>query len=81
MTVCKPVHEQKVETYTVLCTRQVPCKAVRTVRVCVPCQETVTCCRMVARTVTKQVPVVPCCHTCCTPCCPSCCGKASRCGR
>ena len=66
VTCCKCVAEQKTETYTVLCQKTVPFQATRTVSVCVPCQETVTCCRMVCRTVEKQV---ACCDTCCTPCC------------
>jgi hypothetical protein len=66
--------------------RKVPCKATRTVRVCVPYEETVTCCKMVPRTVTRQVPVCEtnCCERgglfsrlrhnadCCRPA-PSCC--------
>lgn len=66
VTCCKCVAEQRMETYTVLCKKMVPFQATRTVSVCVPCQETVTCCRMVCRTVQKQV---SCCETCCTPCC------------
>jgi hypothetical protein len=66
----KCVEERRVEKYTCNVMRQVPCKATRTVRVCVPCEETVTCCRMVQRCVTRQVPCEPCCTTtCCTPCC------------
>jgi hypothetical protein len=68
--VCRPVYRQEtyqvtcyrcvpkqhVETYTVCVPHQVAVPATRTVRVCVPYQETVTCCRMVPRTVTRQVP-------------------------
>jgi len=63
--VCKIncVEEKRVEKCTVYEQRKVPCKATRTVRVCVPYEETVTCCRMVPRTVTRQVPV------CETDCC------------
>jgi hypothetical protein len=50
------VPEQRTETYTVNTSRCVPYQATRTVRVCVPYQETVTCTRMVARQVTRQVP-------------------------
>ena len=49
------VTENRVEKYTVNVSRQVKCKATRTVRVCVPYEETVTCCKMVPRTVTRQV--------------------------
>ena len=66
------VEEKRVEKCTVYVKRSVPCKATRTVRVCVPCQETVTCCRMVPRTVTRQVPVQECCITapsCGNDCC------------
>src|ERR1043165_9930367 len=47
--------EQRVCKYTCYETRTVPCTATRTVRVCVPYEETVTCCRMVPRTVCRQV--------------------------
>jgi hypothetical protein len=50
------VTENRVEKYTCWETRKVPCQATRTVRVCVPCEETVTCCKLVPRTVTRQVP-------------------------
>jgi hypothetical protein len=91
VTVCKPVYteqqvqvctykcvqEQVTQNYTVPVTRKVPCKVTRTVRVCVPYEETVTCTRMVQRTVEKQVPVSECCQTtCCTPC-RSCCRSRS----
>jgi len=68
------VTEQVCQKYTVMVSRQVPCTATRVVRVCVPYQETVTCCRMVARQVCRQVPVTECCNTssCCeTSCCSS----------
>jgi len=63
------VTEQRCEKYTVMVARQVPCKATRTVRVCVPYEETVTCCRMVPRCREVQVPVNDCCTPvpCCTP--------------
>jgi hypothetical protein len=74
VTCCKCVPEQKVENYTVLCKKLVPYQAYRTVKVCVPCTESVTCTRLVCRTVQKQVPIdtccaAPCCETvCCKPC-------------
>jgi hypothetical protein len=66
VTCCKYVPETHVEKYTVMKTRMVPCPATRCVAVCVPCTETVTLCRMVARTVIKEVPA---CTSCCKPCC------------
>jgi len=65
------VTENRVEKCTVYVQRQVPCKATRTVRVCVPYEECVTCCRMVPRTVTRQVPCAPvqACAPACTPTC------------
>jgi hypothetical protein len=72
------VAEQKVETFTVMVAKCVPFEATRTVARCVPVQEQVTCCRMVARTVEKQVPVETCCYTPATSCC---CHKAKRCCR
>jgi hypothetical protein len=45
------VTENVVQKYTCWETRKVPCKTTRTVRVCVPYEETVTCCRMVPRQV------------------------------
>jgi hypothetical protein len=78
------VSEQKTECYTVNVQKCVPYQACRTVRVCVPYQETVTCCRMVAKTVTRQVPceTAPACTTpCATPCSScgnECCGGFHR---
>ena len=89
--VCKPVYkevqcqvcsyrcveEKHVEKYNVAVVKKVPCKATRTVQVCVPYTVTEICCRMVPRTVTRQVPVcpAPCCETrcCSSPCCEPCC--------
>jgi len=65
------VTENRVEKCTVYVTRRVPCKATRTVRVCVPCEEMVTCCRMVPRTVTRQVADTTCDTGCQTSCCSS----------
>jgi hypothetical protein len=61
--------EQRTEKYTVCETRQVPFKATVTERVCVPHEETVTCTRMVARTVERQVtcPETNACPTDCRP--------------
>lgn len=86
--VCKYecVNEQRTEKYTVCVTRQVPCKGVRTVRVCVPYEETVTCTRYVTRCVAKEVPVcqnacpAPCQTSCSTACSTSCCEKDKGCG-
>jgi hypothetical protein len=68
------VTETRCEKYTCMVARQVPCKATRTVRVCVPYEETVTCCRMVPRTREVQVPVT---NECCPPA-PACCESTSR---
>jgi len=58
---CKLVPETKVETYTVLVPKCVPVQCVRRVAICVPVIEKYTACRMVARTVEKEVIVtVPC---------------------
>jgi hypothetical protein len=65
VTVCKCVPKQKMETYTVCEKRMVPYQATRCVKVCTPCVEKVECCKMVKRTVQKQVPCEPCCDTCC----------------
>jgi hypothetical protein len=79
--VCKPVYKEEkvqvcsyrcveekvVQKYTEHVTKKVPCKTTRTVRVCVPYEETVWCTRMVPRTVERQV--AECETTCCTPCC------------
>jgi hypothetical protein len=62
VTVCKTVTEEKIEKFTVLERREVPYEATRTVAKCVPVEEKVTCVRMVARTVEKQVPVAICCE-------------------
>jgi hypothetical protein len=62
------VAEQRVEKYTCYERRQVACKATRTVRVCVPYEETVTCCKLVPKTVTRQVPVSTCDNACGNSC-------------
>jgi hypothetical protein len=70
------VEEKVVQKYTAQVTKKVPCKTTRTVRVCVPYEETVWCTRTVARTVERQVPACET-TTCCSPC--RSCGR-SRCG-
>jgi hypothetical protein len=72
------VTEQRCEKYTCMVQRAVPCKVSRTVRVCVPYEECVTCTRMVQRQKCVQVPVTTCCSP--APCCPSTCCETSCCG-
>ena len=65
--VTKCIPESRVEKYTVCVQRSVPCEATRTVCVRIPCEEMVTCTRMVSKQVMKEVP-------CCQPtttCCPT----------
>ena len=69
------VTENRVEKYTVCVERKVPCKVSRTVRVCVPHEEEVTCTRMVSRTVCREVPANNCCNT---TCCNDRCAKEHR---
>ena len=64
---CK--EEKRTEKYTECETRKVPCKVTRTVRVCVPHEETVTCTRMVRREVCREVPCAPAAHTRCHDSC------------
>lgn len=54
------------QTYTVMVPHQVSYEAVRTVKKCVPVQEKYTACKMVARTVEKQVACEP--ATACNEC-------------
>jgi len=61
------VTEQRVVKCTEWETRRVPCKATRTVRVCVPCEETVNVCRMVRREV-APAPAAPCAQPCTNAC-------------
>lgn len=68
----KCVTEQRVEKHTCYETRKVACKATRTVRVCVPYCETVTCTRLVKKAVCKEVA--------CTPAATTSCGSSSACG-
>ena len=73
------VPECKTVTYTCCKQVMVPYQAKRMVTVCVPCQETVTCCRMVPRIVEKQVPCCNPCVPCCVPvCCDNGCGRGHR---
>jgi hypothetical protein len=75
---CVPVC--KTETYTVNVSHCVPYEATRMVSRCVPVTEEVTACKMVARTVTKQVA----CDTCstCSSCGTTCgCEKEKLCDR
>jgi hypothetical protein len=59
--------EQRTEKYTVCETRKVPCKVTVTERVCVPHVQDVTCTRMVARCVERQVPCNNVCEDACRP--------------
>jgi len=69
--VTRCIPETRVEKYTVCVRKLVPYEACRTVCCKVPCEETVTCTRWVARQVTREVP----CNTCETNnCCDSGCG-------
>lgn len=65
------------ETYTCMVSRCVPYQACRTVQVCVPHTETVTCTRMVCRKVAKEVAVSTSCGDSCGGCGSSC---GSSCG-
>ena len=71
VTVCKSIPETRVEKYTCLVSHKVPYQATRTVSVCVPHQEKVTCTRMVSRVVEKKVPVVECAAAPCDTCAPA----------
>jgi hypothetical protein len=62
----KCVTEEKKEMVTVMVPKTVAYQATRTVVQCQPVVEKVTVCRMVARTVEKQVPAETCCYE---PCC------------
>jgi len=88
VTCCKLVPVQETQCYTCMSVRQVAYQATRCVPVCTPHQETVTCCRMVARTVQKVVPAQTCCasnnncgNDCGNSCCQASCGSAKKCGR
>lgn len=67
------VTENRVVKETCWETRKVACKATRTVRVCVPYEETVTCCKLVPKTVTRQV---PCSNACNDACSSNCCSQS-----
>jgi hypothetical protein len=66
---CVPVC--KTETYTAYVSHCVPYEATRMASRCVPVTEEVTCCRMVCKTVEKQVPCYNECNACsaCNECC------------
>lgn len=63
------VTEQVVQKVCVHVTQKVPYECCRTVRVCVPYEVEVTCCRMVPRTVCREVPACPTNDCCATTCC------------
>jgi hypothetical protein len=65
------VTEQRVVKCTEWETSRVPCKATRTVRVCVPCEEMVNVCRMVRREV-APAPAAPCAPACTNACTDTC---------
>jgi hypothetical protein len=67
------VTENVVQKYTCYERRQVPCKATRTVRVCVPYEVCETRCKMVPRTVTRTV--TDCAPACTTTCNDNCCER------
>jgi hypothetical protein len=69
VTCCRCVPEQRTESYTVMVSRCVPFQATRTVSVCVPYQQTVTCCRMVCHEVERPAPACGCGGCCETTCC------------
>jgi hypothetical protein len=77
VTVWRCVPEQRVCRVTVMTTRQVPYEATRCVTVCVPTERLVTCTRMVARTVARQVPVSAC-DTCGVGAAQLCCGGKAK---
>jgi hypothetical protein len=66
------VQKQVVQKYTCMVSKQVPCQVCRTVRVCVPYETTVTCCKMVP--VQKQIQVAVCQPACQPTCCETTCG-------
>lgn len=78
VTTCKMVATQETHNVTVMVQKQVAYQATRTVRHCVPVQETVTATRYVAKQVMKEVPVTTCCKPAC--CEPTCCKKSRKCG-
>ncbi|MBI3821974.1 MAG: hypothetical protein HY289_04755 [Planctomycetes bacterium] len=65
----KCVTEKVVQKCTVYENRKVACKATRQVRVCVPFEETVNCCKWVQKTVTRQVPASNACSNASTKSC------------
>lgn len=70
--VCKPCGEEE---YCCCVRKCVPYECTRCVCKCVPVCEKVKCCRMVCKTVEKEVPVCECCApSCCNDCCAPSCG-------
>ena len=68
------VEEKVVQKYTEQVCQKVACKVTCCERVCVPCETTVVCTRLVPRQ--REVEVAectPCCTPCCNPCCDPCC--------
>ncbi len=65
------VEEKKTVKYTCYEQHKVACKATRTVRVCVPCESTVTCYKWVRR----EVAPAPACTTSCGTCGDACCNS------
>ncbi len=84
VTRCRCIPETKCETITVTTKKCVPYQATRCVTVCVPHQETVTCCRMVCRKVAKTVSCAPaapaagCCAETCLAAPADCCTPTSH---
>jgi hypothetical protein len=62
----KCIAEKKTECYTCYEQRKVATQCKRMVQVCVPCQEQVTCCRMVCKAVEKEVAIA---NECGNDCC------------
>lgn len=81
VTCCKLVPKTHTETYTCNVTKLVPYQATRNVVRCIPHQETVTCTRMVCRTVQKEVSCASSCETsCCKTSCKTRCHHHRTCG-
>lgn len=73
----KCVTEKRMEKCTVWETRQVKCKATRTVRVCVPTEETVNCTRWVRKQVAPAAPCATTAAPCRTTTSNACCDRGS----
>lgn len=70
------VEEKKVVKVTEYEHRKVACKVTRTVRECVPCEETVNCCKWVRREVACQPCAPACAPAACNNACNDSCGRA-----